>query len=506
MKSAQPRSAMKALIHEKLKRFGVSGPGRDWLLRALHPASEDPCPGLPDASATPVLRPDYRLQTTINPPASTGSSAWDCMIWTPPGDVNAVYWATGPPGVNFAQSAQPAGCEVGVLRLQPSELSSFTEPYTINYITSGAQALTSVPSIQTNSFRHMFKSITVHQIASAVSDQGQVYAAQFAPLLRNPCCIVCNGYDSGIEIPESDPPVNYQLVGALYTAVLPASEADLTAMAPDFYMGPSRDGIYMPLRLSGPSQPFARSTPSGPVYQANGGGGVFGVDPTQNPMGAICVPSANALASAGAPVPWVFRSMTVQSTGAPPQSLLGPLQFDTGYDNTNFGVIIFRGLQGSSGGGFGASLQLKCIAGLEIAPNPDASVRVFVQPAAPYEPRALEAYYALCLELRDAYPASYNSLESILDAIGGAASKVWDAVAPAVTKGASQLVDAGISHITRGFGGSLTGARRGRIPAMPQPSPSLVQYKGPPSARTRSASSHAAATSGRRVKIRARRR
>jgi hypothetical protein len=162
-----------------------------------------------------------------------------------------------------------------------------------------------------------------------------------------------------------------------------------------------------------------------------------------------------------------------------PSSLPGPLQFDSAYDNINIGVVIFRGLQGNSGGGFGSALQLKCIAGLEIAPNPNASVRIFAEAAAPFEPRALEAYYTLCLELKDAYPASFNSLQSILDAISSAASKVWNVFEPALSKSASQLVESGTSALIRGMGG-LTGARRPSVPR--------VTYKATGAAPARSAS------------------
>jgi hypothetical protein len=473
-------------IHEKLQRFGVSGPGRDWLLRALHPASEKRCPGLPDQSATPVFRPDYRMNTTITAPP--GASAWDCLIWTPPGDVNAVFWATGAAGTDFTTNAAPPGCQVGAIQLQSVDTSNFN--ITWNDVLTPARdyaALTQSPQTKPAGFRHMFKSITVTQIASAVSDQGQVYAAQFAPNMKHVGSFLgpqARGYDSGVNIPGSDPPASYQLYGSLYSTVLPASEGDLTAMAPDFYMGASRDGVYLPLRLSGPTQPFARSVPTVTAYQSSGSNNVISaLDISPWPIGAYIRPTANQPLLGGNAIPWVF---TVPMTQSDINALLvQDVNLDSGYDNINIGVVIFRGLAGANGGQFGSTLQIKTIAGHEVAPSPQASARVFTEPAAQYEAKALEAYYALCLELKDAFPASYNSLESIWDAIKSVASNIWDIAKPAVQTVAERVIPMAVSRggdlLMRGMGG-LTGARRGLI-ASPGP---RVTYRAPSVSTARS--------------------
>jgi hypothetical protein len=338
-------------------------------------------------------------------------------------------------------------------------LTSSSSPYPLTFGARDEVALTSIPSISTNGFRHQYKSVTIHLNAADVANQGQVYAAQFSPILRQVSGLMPVGYDSGVPISGDEPP-NFKLVASKYTCVLPASENDLTAMAPDFYMNVAREGVYMPMRLSGPSQQYARTVPSGTVYEQAGAGGVWSQDPTQYPIGAVIAPTSNIPIGPLVSAPWVYQ-MYVQSFVNIAVPFTTPLMFDSGYDNLNVGVIIFRGLQGGGGGGgggFGASLQVKVLAGLEIAPNPEASVRVFAEPAAPYEPRALEAYYTLCLELADAYPANFNSLESILDAIGSAASKVWNVFEPALSKAAPVLVDMGMSALRSG----LTGARRGR--------------------------------------------
>jgi len=469
---------MKAEIHAKLQRFGVSGPGREWLLRALHPASEDKSPGLPDQSAAAVLRPDFRIQSVIQPPP--GADTWDCYIWTPPGDVNTVYWATGPSGTDFTAILAPAGCQIGIINLQKSSYTTNAFSFeTTSTPPAPFDAVTSLPNMAGSSFRHQFKSITVSLVAAAVADQGTVYAAQFAPNVQHIGLVTPNYYQTGGSGVTS-------LYGSMFSTVLPASEDKLAAMAPDFYMSPARDGVYMPLRLSGPSQPFVRAVPSGWGFISNGATYYPIQDITFLPLGAVLQPTENIAPSGPNTIPWVFRAMTTDGLLGPLNTPLVPangvssLQFDTGYDNMNIGVIIFRGLAGSGGGGFGASLQVKVIDGLEIVPNPTSVDRVFAEPAAPYEPKALEAYYSVVMELKDAYPSSFNSLEDIWGSIKSAVSSVWNKVgAPIFERVTPKLIDAGEALVTRGLG-SLMAARAPRL-SMPR-----VTYRAPSAARSAS--------------------
>jgi hypothetical protein len=175
--------------------------------------------------------------------------------------------------------------------------------------------------------------------------------------------------------------------------------------------------------------------------------------------------------------------------------------FDTGYDNMNIGVVIFRGLTGGGGGGgVGvASIQVKCIAGLEIAPNPAAADRVFAEPAAAYDPAAMAAYYKIVMELKDSYPGDYNSLEDIWGEIKNAASSVWDKVAePIIAQVVPHIVNAGEGLLKQGLarfgggmsrGGGVRGVRLSRVrPARPQArsSKALVTYRAPTASRSRS--------------------
>jgi len=447
---------VEAHIHRVLAEFGVDKVGREWILKALHPAGPEKSPGLPDQSATPVLRPDFRIEQTISGPP--GATAWDCMMWIPPGDVNALYWVAGQSPCDFNSSTPPtSNVTCGQILLQGYNLTDGTLSY--NWCNVGTlsptqfNALTSLPGLKTNAFRHQYKSVTVTQIAAATSDQGTVYAAQFPPAFRQTGCVDLSGYNSGVTIPGSSPPKNYDLIAGHYTCVLPAQESDLTAMAPDFYMDASREGVYMPLRLAGPSQPFVRTEPLGCPHQAGGLAGAFQLDVSHYPIGALVTPRLNLPISTASQLPWPFELPVQGGFNSGTLQLPNYQAFDTGYDSTNCGVIIFRGLNGAANG-TATTLQVKVLAGLEIAPDPLAPDRIFTETAAPYLPRALEAYYTLCLRLDDAYPSNFNSLEGIWDAIKDVASKVWDRVEPNIVSAAS----GGLNSLIR-MGAARLGAR-----------------------------------------------
>jgi len=285
--------------------------------------------------------------------------------------------------------------------------------------------------------RHQFSSVTIHQIAAAVSDQGQVYAAQFPPMLRENGMWVADGFQN--EVGDS-------FVGRSFTTVLPSNESQMSAMAPGYYMGESREGVYLPLKLAGPTQPFGCAQWCGPTE--NGAAQWYASTPTNTIQpGAMLqvAPFTNGL-----DVPWPYRYMYSSSVSA---GFTTPtvLAMDTGFDNTCIGVAIFRGLSGSNTG-FGTSLQLKTCNGLELVATPEAADRVYAEHPAPYEPRALEAYYALCLELPDAFPASFNSLGSILDAIRSVASRVWNVVEKPITAVAGAAIPAAAAMLAQRYG------------------------------------------------------
>lgn len=483
----------KTAIYETLAHAGVRGESADWVVRALHPAaSEIRIAGMPDESSSYVVRPEFRVQTVLTAPDNVTS--WDAFIFTAPGDVNVVYMATAEsaPG-NFDSATPPTGANFQILRTQQCSSTSAGSPYwghvarnETAIATMTAVCPTTLPSGKPVAFRRSYAGLTTHLIASAVSNQGQVYAAQFPsrPISLGTGLL---GTDNVRGPPLDAPPIttcpagvypsfgegfDFAPMGVLYQAemyqmILPTNETDMAATAPGYYTDAAREGCYVPLKLCGPTQPFARAVPQAtavilrnstddlsPNVQTQGALLTPGAGPVPSvypfpTASPFTLPYANLTASGAIPmftptahsnavvshtpsmstIPWPFQMAAGYITGQP-QAVGYPatvLAFDTGFDNTSNACVIYRGLQGGNGG-FASSIQVKFMLGLEVIPSPAALDRVFVEKPAPYDPKAIELYYQMALLFADAYPASYNSLGDLWKKLKEAASFVWDKV------------------------------------------------------------------------------
>jgi len=423
---------MKAEVEKRLEKFGVGGLGRDFVVKALDPACTLSSPGIPDPNAVDVVRPEYRVQATISSPP--GASTWDLYMWSPPGDLTAMCWAAAPgPNVDFSTVTAPLGALTGQIALSTTDVLSTGQVQLMSILPTMSPFAAGVytvvaPSSKAWSFRHTYKSITAELVAADINNQGTIYAAQYPwqPISHAMTVI------SAAPIPPN------LCVAASEVTWLPFNEADMTLSAPECYIGPAKKGVYMPHRMTGPSQSYARVTEQTPLMAGL-------TDPGSIGLGALCLsPTYDYMTMQWPKVPIVCRNDTGAPVGIPwvnaaVNSNSLPVITNTGFDNMNCGVQIWRGLAGGGGGGgFAASVQVKLLVGLEIMPRPTSIDRVFCKAACAYDPRALEAYYAIALELDDAYPASYNALGLILPLLANIAKRLW----PTIKSGVDYLVGA----------------------------------------------------------------
>jgi len=421
-------------LRERLGAFGISESAKDWVVKTLDPAATMSTKGVPDSSACSVMRPEYTLQFTINTP-SIPTSTWDCYIIFIPGNVNAALYAYGPGGTDFSASTTPANCGFGWMPLENFvDLPGATKwtlansdgaaPYTTNmYGLFGIRAPASNPL----TFRHVYKSATIDLIAPAVANQGDVFVGQYPPDFRR------TGRAIAVEKVNA---TGDNLVYLVDECALPMNEEDLSLSSRSPYVGLAKDGVYIPLKHPGPTMSFADvaySGGAGTCHAVNGNTGsmAIGTMVLANGFGvqfprSFVVVNNDTGGSTGSETPWINNVWANESMG-----------YDTGYDNTNVGVAIFRGLSaGGGGGGFGASLLLKLKVGLEVCPRPTTAARVYALPPHVYEPRAIEAYYALAAEMAAAYPSSYNALGMLMPLLSGVAARI----VPALTAGASAFM------------------------------------------------------------------
>ena len=421
---------MQAEIEKKLERFGLTSSGRDWVMKALNPASDRTCDGVPDQSTTRVLRPEFRAEAIISSP-SAATATWDLYIYACPGDVNAVYWCAAPSPADFTTVAPPAGAEYGRIQLQSVVNTQVALGYDMQVTPHEPHEFQCVsPVSRPLSFRHVYKSLTTHLIAAAVANQGTVYAAQFPPRFSNLALAVPTHENLLASYPEV-----YVIPRPIR---LPLSETELMLMSPDAFTGPAKDGAYIPLHGAGPTQPYPDHLL--PTAWAEGQGGGFGI--FSNASGPYSV-TQNSFPS----VPVLVRDQQLAwpTYAARPNLLAASATvpqytgWDSQYDNTNVGIIIYRGMAAAAGGSFGAAVQIKALVGLEIIPRPLAPDRVFAKPAAVYDARAMEVYYTVLHELHQAYPASYNALGALVPIISGLLARLAPHLLPAAMSVGAQV-------------------------------------------------------------------
>lgn len=416
-------AGLTADLEKRLAPFGVEPAAAAWLLKALHPASPTTSPGIPDSSYVHSVRPDFRSQTIIGAPTALATPTWDLLLWRAGGDVTPLRWCAAPGGSNFQSTVPIAGAVSGHVPMQAVEWAA---DGTLNDIAPGsANTLPygkTVASDGVYCWRTQYASLTAYLTASALNDQGTVFATQqdreiirdYGTLSFNTSVVSPTGADL--------------LVSAANTSV-PFDENEMLLMDPKAYTAPARDGVYIPIRLSGPAQPFAvparrqlglirhDGAPPG-VYGQLVGGSAF------VPAHAIQVDLANRMQDYSG----VFPIFNITSEQA----------YNFSYDNVHQSVVIFRGLAPA------ASVTLKLYTGLEQQPGIESVTRQFARVPNMYSPRAMEAYYRLVHEMPTCYPASFNSLGTILSAISGVASRLWPVVqrvVPAVVTGVRSAVE-----------------------------------------------------------------
>jgi hypothetical protein len=277
-----------------------------------------------------------------------------------------------------------------------------------------------VPTSGYNAFRNSYASLTCYLTASATTDQGTCFASQTAPELIQGLQLASNNGNSLIS--GAAVPVTLDF----YNGV-PYNEADMALMNPRFYTAPARDGVYMPIRLTGPVQHFGH-----PTYNSLLKGQVL-----TNPVLPFYQMVATTSLTA-AIVPTLHQPTLRSLLGMLPTSgtLTPPITGTTvaAYymmtDNTNVGMVIFRGLDPK------ATVTLKYVAGVEYCVDASSPMQNFTTIPPRYDPKAIETYYRIVQETPDAYPASWNSLGTLMGLVTSGLSKVFPYIRPTIHAGA----------------------------------------------------------------------
>jgi hypothetical protein len=335
-------------------------------------------------------------------------------------------------------------------------------------------------------WRHRYSGLTCYMTASALNDQGTVFAAS-VPSDAFAAGLSCNGSVS----PNGDPAVFGHVAAAL-----PLDENVLQLISPKPYVAPARGGVYIPAKFLGPDFSFVKpefvdgraiqstffSLQTYLPYGANSNIGIYGCNDYSVPIVPKWFTAQQGNTGPDGSTGTVYQGSWVPSQVLNPGGIANPLMpsLDSGLSRMTTGVVIFRGLSPA------ASITVRTMVGLEVVPRTDSTQRQFVRTASLFVPRALQAYHEIATLLDDVYPASFNALGLLASVIGSIVPRIVPMLrgvlgaAPAVLRGVQGAVEVGSqvrdSYRAASRGPALSETQRVSVS---DPRPARVQMSTP---------------------------
>lgn len=353
--------------------MGTTDTGKLWCLKALTPADTGvPFSGIPDEDSFPVVFQNFQQTHVLTNPLPANPGNWDADVFFYPH-----------PYLIGAIKVTDATGVVSWSTILNNEIVGAT--LTDKRVTFVAQ---------TEKYRLGYMGITGYHDAAALSNNGIISCAQY---MDTP------SYASFVTSGLTTSSANYVVRQLETWQDTPRTFSQLQNM-PNAYMGAARDGVYAPYRLSQTSQDW-QSTSDLVVHGSNETGLLLD--------GATW----HALPAAAAPdYPYGLVGPTASSWSA-----MVNKRSDTGVLHISIKQIASA-----------AAFTFYYRSGWELQVLPGTALISFAKSSPPFDPTAISAYFAISRELKDAYPASYNDLGTLVTTIGSIAANVLPKVIPAV--------------------------------------------------------------------------
>lgn len=422
---------MRDLINAASKgSFGTTSSGSDWCIKALHPA--DPLTevrGVPDRSAVPSILMNY--QSTFSQSAPIEGVPWEFNMSLLPHPINfAFFQKNDSNGDNSSSEA-----------FLNTQLEGDT--HHLKYV----------------NFSNLFKcwrlayySVTVVQDGPDLANQGTIVVCQkpvvpYEVNLAPPQFRVMSTGEGGI----------YAAVGMNYVRgckkVRYCTDSDYPTYStsqgmPNAYLGKSKEGAYIPLKLSETCQKW--------YTQADSSYWVDTTNVVKEPVGlgqnwppwtdtvhvfahnfATPLPF-NMFPHKGLGLPVLHQNVAgtgdLCSTGS---NIWGEETLD--FMGDNWADICARNLAPTT------SLTFYIRMGLEVQVQPQSPLAPHQKLSPPYDPVALDTYFMITRELKDAYPADFNDR-----------SKMWDVIRSAIETGSDILGATGLGTFVKPIATGIT--------------------------------------------------
>jgi len=444
---------------------GITPAGRDWLVRAIHPAlNVRPKHGLPDGGARPTAVAEYIREVDVT---STSGNTWDCIIISANGDGPSALIGirdSGPTAVwEFASYSTSLIATHSVMQHQPTvptagstwagrriAAPALYDPYSAS---ADGEEVILTPGFSTSSlpaaWRRAASSLTVYNTSPALTDGGTVTAGCFGAL---------NTYDQSsatvypFAAQTMDTTLIYQstvVAGALPVLSfpmargvfrIPVEQSTMLAMNPGCVVLPAREGVYVPTRMN--NLAWVEPAPASSLQYVSKLAG-SATPPMEDTVAGFFTPAADFI---GAPpgmgnskmcdqifelkygFPFNSGVTTAADVGTasltqfvslayeafkldPVQGVVLPPAASFGLDDAQTTVILFTSLPAA------ASLHVKSVGVFESIPDPTSSYVPFVDLPPPDDRLVVAVYHTLISQLPQAAPSNTNSWGFILQAM-----------------------------------------------------------------------------------------
>jgi len=341
-------SKLRTVIENHKLNLGTTKTGRDWCLKALHPADAlTDVEGVPDQSAVPTVMVNYQAITTIGPHAAA-TGTWFGGLWLIPHPICPLY---------YFENDSASAATVEFLNPQiagPDHSSKFNT------------------LIQTAlRWRLAYMSATLVQDGADLSNQGTIVACQ-TPVegyKLNYCFSAlggtgfaqahCVSFD-GSEFPDYEQ----------------------SQSAPNAYFNKSKEGAYMCLKLTPDHQRWRSHSD---CIMMNNHQAI--------PVNGVCQIDDGSTAN----IPPFLGLKAINSKADQPDQMHGG-QATSDFCNSNWGFISWRNVAVTS------SMRVFIRMGFEMQVSPGTQLTPFQKLSPPYDPMAIADYYTIARELKDAYP------------------------------------------------------------------------------------------------------
>lgn len=366
--------------------MGDTPTGKDWCIKALHPADPtNEVRGVPDESSVPSLMMNYQSVYTISPTeGSSGTWSLDGQLIPNPLSFGASLYtdSTGTHSIEFINSQIPGGDHA-------ARLTNFLRDF--------------------QRWRLAYASVTIYQDGPDLANQGTVVVCQ-KPV-----------EPSRFNVYPQFPIVSSNQTGKGFHHVFHMDASDLPDYAasqamPNAYFGKSKEGAYIPLKLTKTHQHWHSHRDL--TYQANNSSMVSFGDSSAG--GSLNISTSTSAVTSGAYPFLSLNDFHVQTTDGDFFRFAGQVTSD--FCNENWADFSFRNLATTT------SLSLFFRFGFEVQTQPTSTLSPHLKLSPPSDPKAVESYFAISRELKDAYPADYNDLGKIWDVISSVAKKAAPAL------------------------------------------------------------------------------